>query len=210
MTGRLAVLDVDSTLITTEVIDMLAARAGAGAEVAAITESAMRGEMDFAESLKRRVATLEGLPASVCDSVRAEIRFTPGAENFVARLHREGWIVALVSGGFSEVVGPLAAPLGITLYRANSLECVDGFLTGRTFGPVVDRAGKATALREFAADAGVALADTVAIGDGANDLDMMAAAGLGIAFNAKPMVQERADIAINATRLDAILDVLDL
>lgn len=204
------VLDVDSTLITAEVIELLAARAGSREAVAEITGAAMRGEIDFAESLARRVATLEGLPVTVCDDILAEVRFTPGAESLVATLHGEGWVVALVSGGFREIVGPLAARLGITRYAANGLEVDGGLLTGRTVGPVIDRAAKAAALREFAAAEGVALADTVAVGDGANDLDMMEAAGLGIAFNAKPIVQERADIAVNATRLDAVLDVIDL
>ncbi len=125
-------------------------------------------------------------------------------------LHGEGWVVALVSGGFTEIVGPLAARLGITRYRANGLETADGVLTGRTRGPIIDRAAKAAALREFAAEEGIELSETVAIGDGANDLDMMAAAGLGIAFNAKPLVQERADITVNAPRLDAVLHVLEL
>lgn len=207
---RLAVLDVDSTLITAEVIELLAERAGARERVAEITERAMRGELDFAESLAERVATLAGLPVSVFDDVLAEVRFTPGAENLVETLHVAGWQVALVSGGFAEVVGPLAARVGITRFRANRLEAAAGVLTGRTVGEVIDRAGKARALREFAAELDVALADTVAIGDGANDLDMMAAAGLGIAFNAKPVVQQQADVAVNSTRLDAVLQILEI
>lgn len=207
---RLCVLDVDSTLITAEVIELIAERAGTRAEVARITEAAMRGEMDFGESLTARVATLKGLPASVCDDVLAEIEFTPGAENLVTTLQREGWIVALVSGGFREVVAPLGARIGITLTRANELEVDgDGLLTGRTKGPVIDREAKAAALREFAADAGIDLSATVAIGDGANDLAMMAAAGLGIAFNAKPIVQQQADVALNGPRLDAALDLIE-
>ena len=207
---RLCVLDVDSTLITAEVIELIAERAGTRAEVARITEAAMRGEMDFGESLTARVATLKGLPASVCDDVLAEVEFTPGAQNLVATLQREGWLVALVSGGFREVVAPLGARIGITLTRANELEVdSDGLLTGRTKGPVIDREAKATALREFAADAGIELSATVAIGDGANDLAMMAAAGLGIAFNAKPIVQQQADVALNGPRLDAALDLIE-
>lgn len=209
MTRRLCVLDLDSTVITSEIIELLAESAGKREEVAAITEAAARGEIDFAESLKRRVATLEGLPASMCDDVLAIVRFTPGAENLVETLHSRGWVVGLVSSGFAEVVGPLAARLGITRFRANGLEVVDGYLTGRTCGPVVDRAAKATALREFAEAEDIALADTVAIGGGANDFDMMKAAGLAIAFNAKPDVVEQADIAVNSTRLDAVLEFID-
>lgn len=207
---RLCVLDVDSTLITAEVIELIAERAGTRDEVARVTDAAMRGELDFGESLAARVATLKGLPASVCADVLAEVELTPGAENLVATLQSEGWVVALVSGGFREIVEPLGARIGITLTRANGLEVgADGLLTGRTEGPVIDREAKAAALREFAADAGVELSATVAIGDGANDLGMMAAAGLGIAFNAKPMVQEQADVALNSPRLDAALDLID-
>ena len=207
---RLCVLDVDSTLITAEVIELIAERAGTREEVARITDAAMRGEIDFGQSLTARVATLRGLPVSVLDDVLAEVEFTPGAENLVATLQGEGWIVALVSGGFREIVEPLGARLGITLTRANGLEVdADGLLTGRTRGPVIDREAKATALREFAAESGIAISATVAIGDGANDLAMMKAAGLGIAFNAKPIVQERADIALNSPRLDAALEVIE-
>jgi phosphoserine phosphatase len=197
-------MDVDSTLITAEVIELLAARAGSEQLVAAITERAMRGELDFAASLHERVATLAGLPTSVFADVLAEVRLTPGARELVAEVQGRGWSVGLVSGGFIEVVGPLAEPLGITLLRANTLEVIDDRLTGRVSGAVVDRAAKAVALREYAASAGVALEDTVAIGDGANDLDMLAAAGFGIAFNAKPVVAEQADAVVN-DRLDAVL-----
>jgi phosphoserine phosphatase len=199
-------MDVDSTLITAEVIELLAARARSEQLVAAITERAMRGELDFAASLHERVATLAGLPTSVFADVLAEVRLTPGARELVAEVQGRGWSVGLVSGGFIEVVGPLAEPLGITLLRANTLEVVDDRLTGRVSGAVVDRAAKAVALREYAASAGVALEDTVAIGDGANDLDMLAAAGFGIAFNAKPVVAEQADAVVN-DRLDAVLEL---
>ena len=209
MTGRLIVLDVDSTLITAEVIELIARRAGTEAEVAAVTDAAMRGEIDFAESLRQRVATLEGVPDTVFAEVLDEVRFTPGAENLVGTLQSEGWTAALVSGGFAEVVEPLAARLGIERFRANRLETADARLTGRTVGPVIDRAAKAHALREFCAELGISPADAVAVGDGANDLDMMAAAGLGIAFNAKPIVQGQADIAVNAPRLDAVLEVIE-
>ena len=207
---RLCVLDVDSTLITAEVIELIAAHAGTRDEVAAITEAAMRGELDFAESLAQRVATLAGLPDTVFADVLAEVHFTPGAPELVAALQAAGWEVALVSGGFAEIVAPLAERLAITRFRANRLEVSDGVLTGRTEGPVIDRAAKEQALREFAAELGVAIDDTVAIGDGANDLDMMRAAGVGIAFNAKPIVQEQADESINGPRLDAALELIDL
>ncbi|WP_084129804.1 phosphoserine phosphatase SerB [Demequina sp. NBRC 110055] len=209
MTGRLIVLDVDSTLITSEVIELIAARAGTQDEVAAVTEAAMRGEIDFAESLRQRVATLAGVPDTVFADVLHEVRFTPGAEELVATLQDEGWTAALVSGGFIEVVEPLAARIGITHFRANRLEVVDGQLTGRTVGPVIDRAAKAQALREYAAQLGLSPADCVAVGDGANDLDMMAVAGLGVAFNAKPVVQHQADVAVNAPTLAAVLDVIE-
>lgn len=207
---RLLVMDVDSTLITAEVIELIAERAGTRAEVARITEAAMRGELDFAASLKERVATLAGVPATVFQEVLAEVEFTPGAVELVAAAQGSGWEVALVSGGFAEVVAPLAQTLGITRFRANRLEVADGRLTGRTLGPVIDREAKEHALREFAAELGVELHDTVAIGDGANDLAMMTTAGLGIAFNAKPVVQAQADVAINEPRLDAALPYLGL
>ena len=205
---RLCVLDVDSTLITAEVIELIAARAGTREMVADITERAMRGELDFSAALRERVATLAGVPDTVFGEVLAEVSFTPGAPELIAALQSRGWEVALVSGGFVEVVAPLAATLGITRFRANRLEVENGVLTGRTTGLVVDRAVKAATLREFAAEVGCAMGDTVAIGDGANDLDMMAAAGLGIAWHAKPVVQEKADYALNGPRLDAALDII--
>lgn len=203
---RLVVMDVDSTLITAEVIDLLAARAGSDDEVAAITEAAMHGELDFAASLHARVATLAGLPATVLDEVRGSLVLTPGAVELVAGLAARGWPLGLVSGGFGEVVGPLATSLGIERWQANGLEVADGRLTGRVRGPVVDRAAKAAALRRWADELHVPMPRTVAIGDGANDLEMLAAAGLGIAFNAKPAVRAQADVAVDG-RLDAILDL---
>jgi phosphoserine phosphatase len=207
---RLVVLDVDSTLIQDEVIELLAAHAGRGAEVAAVTERAMRGDLDFAASLHERVACLGGLPATVLEDVRAAVRLTPGARTLCRTLRRLGFTLAVVSGGFVEVVAPLAAELDIQHVHANRLEVAGGFLTGRVLGEVVDRAGKAAALRRFADAEGLPLARTVAIGDGANDLDMLAEAGLGIAFNAKPIVRAQADAAVNVPYLDAVLYLLGI
>ena len=207
---RLVVMDVDSTLIQDEVIELLAAHAGREAEVAAVTEAAMRGELDFAASLRQRVAVLEGLPASVLDEVRTAVQFTPGARTLVRTLKRLGFTVAIVSGGFIEIVADLARELGIDHAQANRLEIVDGRLTGRVIGDIVDREGKAAALRRFAAEAGLPLSRTVAIGDGANDLDMLEVAGLGIAFNAKPVVREQADAAVSVPYLDAVLFLLGI
>jgi phosphoserine phosphatase len=207
---RLIVMDVDSTLIQGEVIEMIAAHAGCEAEVAAVTESAMRGEIDFEESLRARVALLEGVPASALDEVYDSISLAPGARTMVRTLRRLGYRFAIVSGGFSQVTDRLAADLGIHFARANELEIVDGRLTGRIAGPVVDRAGKAAALREFAAEIGVPLEAVIAVGDGANDLDMLNAAGLGIAYNAKPLVQDAADTAVNVPYLDTIMYLLGI
>jgi phosphoserine phosphatase len=207
---RLIVMDVDSTLIQGEVIEMLAAHAGCEAEVARVTESAMRGEIDFEASLRARVALLEGVPATALDEVYDAIVLSPGARTMVRTLRRLGYRFAIVSGGFSQITDRLAADLGIHFARANELEIVEGRLTGRIVGPVVDRAGKAAALREFAAEIGVPEAATIAIGDGANDLDMLNAAGLGIAFNAKPMVRAAADTAVNVPFLDTIMYLLGI
>ncbi|WP_141820689.1 phosphoserine phosphatase SerB [Humibacillus xanthopallidus] len=207
---RLVVLDVDSTLIQQEVIELLAAHCGREAEVAEVTARAMAGELDFEESLRARVATLAGLPASVLDEVRDAVELTPGARTLVRTLKRLGFTVGLVSGGFIEIVGALADDLGIDHARANRLEIEDGHLTGRVVGEVVDRAGKARALREFAEQEGLPLSRTVAIGDGANDLDMLDAAGLGVAFNAKPIVQEQAQTSVNVPYLDSVLYLLGI
>jgi phosphoserine phosphatase len=185
------------------VIELLAARAGSEELVADITDRAMRGELDFAASLQERVATLAGLPDTVFAKVAAEVSVTPGAAELVASAQDAGWTVGLVSGGFEEVVASIAARVNVTRFVANRLEVVDGLLTGRTVGPIVDRNAKAVALTAFARAAGVAMANTVAIGDGANDLGMMEAAGLSVAFSAKPLVRERADIVIEGPRLDA-------
>lgn len=207
---RLIVMDVDSTLIQGEVIEMLAAHAGFEPEVAEITEAAMRGEIDFEESLRRRVALLEGVPATAIDEVYDAIVLAPGARTMVRTLRRLGYRFAIVSGGFSQITDRLAEDLGIHFARANELEIADGRLTGRILGPVVDRAGKAAALREFAAEIGVPEEAVIAIGDGANDLDMLNAAGLGIAYNAKPLVRDAADTSVNVPYLDAILYLLGI
>ncbi len=207
---RLIVLDVDSTLVQGEVIELLAEHAGCADRVAAITERAMAGELDFAAALRERVALLEGLPATVFDDVRERLELTPGARTLVRTLRRLGFVLAIVSGGFSQVTDDLAQRLGLDYARANTLEVVDGRLTGRLTGPIVDRAGKAAALEEFARLAGVPLNQTVAVGDGANDLDMLNRAGLGIAFNAKPVVRAAADTAVSVPYLDAILFLLGI
>ncbi|MEI7914734.1 MAG: phosphoserine phosphatase SerB [Mycobacteriaceae bacterium] len=207
---RLIVFDVDSTLIQGEVIEMLAERAGAGEAVAAITDAAMRGELDFAESLHKRVATLEGLPAEVLDEVSQRIELTPGARTTIRTLRRLGFHCGVVSGGFRQVIDPLAHELMLDFVAANELEIVDGKLTGRVIGPIVDRAGKAKALRDFADQAGVPMEQTVAVGDGANDIDMLGAAGLGVAFNAKPALREVADAALSHPYLDTVLFILGI
>ncbi|MBS4727002.1 phosphoserine phosphatase SerB [Mycobacterium sp. SM1] len=205
---RLIVFDVDSTLIQGEVIEMLAARAGAQDAVAAITEKAMHGELDFAESLRQRVATLAGLPAEVLDEVAGQLQLTPGARTTLRTLRRLGFYCGVVSGGFRQIVEPLARELALDFVAANELEIADGKLTGQVVGPIIDRAGKARALRDFARRVGVPLEQTVAVGDGANDIDMLAAAGLGVAFNAKPALREVADASLSYPYLDTVLFLL--
>ncbi|BBY29163.1 phosphoserine phosphatase SerB [Mycolicibacterium sediminis] len=205
---RLIVFDVDSTLIQGEVIEMLAARVGAEAAVAEVTEAAMRGELDFAESLHRRVATLAGLPAEVLDDVADQIELTAGARTTIRTLRRLGYHCGIVSGGFRQVIEPLAHELMMDYVAANELEIVDGKLTGRVIGQIVDRPGKAKALRDFAQQVGVPMEQTVAVGDGANDIDMLAAAGLGVAFNAKPALREVADASLSHPYLDTVLFLL--
>ena len=207
---RLIVMDVDSTLVQGEVIEMLAEHAGCFDEVARVTEAAMRGELDFEQSLRERVALLKGLDAAALDHVYDNILLAPGARTLVRTLKRLGYRFAIVSGGFTHVTDRIAEDLGIDFAAANELEVVDGRLTGNIVGDVVDRAGKAEALKRFAAEAGVSQAATIAIGDGANDLDMLSAAGLGIAFNAKPVVQQAADTAVNVPYLDAIIYLLGI
>jgi phosphoserine phosphatase len=170
----------------------------------------MRGELDFAASLRERAALLAGLDAAVLDEVRGALRLTPGARTLVRTLKRLGYKCGIVSGGFTAVIAPLAADLGIDYVAANTLQIAEGKLTGRVLEPVIDREGKATALREFAAAAGVPLSQTVAVGDGANDLGMIGAAGLGVAFNAKPVVRDAADTSVNVPYLDTILYLLGI
>jgi len=207
---HLVVIDADSTLLQHEVIDLLGEASGRSKEVSAITEAAMNGEIDFGEALRQRVALLAGLPVSVLDDVRAQLRLAPGARTLLRTLQRLGYVPAVVSGGFVEVLAPLLAELKVEYFKANRLEIVDGVLTGRLGGEIVDRAGKARALRHFAHEVGVPLEQTVAVGDGANDIDMLSVAGLGIAFNAKAMVQEHADAALSVPYLDAVLYFLGI
>ncbi len=207
---RLVCFDCDSTLIEGEVIEMLAAHAGKEAEVAAVTERAMRGELDFEESLRERVAVLEGLDASIIDEVARDIELTPGAKEAIGTLRRLGHRTAVVSGGFIQVLEGLATDLQLDYVRANTLEIRDGKLTGKVIGKVVDRQAKEDFLREFAADSGIGMESTVAVGDGANDIAMVTAAGLGVAFDAKPTLREAADACITPRRLDAVLPMLGI
>lgn len=207
---RLVQLDVDSTFIQQEAIELLAAKAGVLEQVSAITESAMRGELDFEQSLRTRVSLLKGLPESAITAIQKQITLTDGARDLVNTLHAKGHSVALVSGGFIDIIQPMIDSLSISYYKANKLEIVGGVLTGHLIGPVIDRAAKAAALIEFATASGVHIEDTVAIGDGANDLDMMAVAGLSIAFNAKPIVIQAADFAINEASLSSVVELIGL
>ena len=207
---RIVLLDMDSTLIQQEVIDLLAERCGVGAEVAAITQSAMRGELDFTESLTARVKLLAGANAEILESVKAGITLTPGARTLIRTLHKLGHKVGVVSGGFLDVIEPLLKELEIDFYRANKLEITDGKLTGNVLGSIIDKNGKALALREFASAENVNLSQTIAIGDGANDLGMLELAGLGIAFNAKPAVRAAANSSINSPYLDSVLYLMGI
>jgi phosphoserine phosphatase len=207
---RLVLMDVDSTLLQDEAIDLLAVRAGCGPQVRDVTAATMRGDLDFAESLRQRVALLADLDAAVIDEVLGSLRLAPGARTLIRTLRRLGYRCGIVSGGFTQITDWLTIELGLDFAEANTLEVADGKLTGRVVGEVVDRAGKERALRHFAAAAGVPLSQTVAVGDGANDLDMISAAGLGIAFNAKPAVRDAADTSLSVPHLDAILYLLGI
>ena len=207
---RLVQLDVDSTFIQQEAIELLAAKAGVLEEVSRITAAAMRGELDFAQSLVARVALLQGLSDDSFVQVQQEITLTDGAAELVTLLHQKGHFVSLVSGGFTNILQPMVDAMKIDFYRANTLEVVDGKLTGKVLGAIVDRAAKADALREFATACGVDLSNTVAIGDGANDLDMMDIAGISIAFNAKPIVEAAADYAIKEPSLRSVASLINL
>jgi len=207
---RLVQLDVDSTFIQQEAIELLAAKAGVLEQVASITASAMRGELDFEESLRQRVALLKGLPESAIGEVQKEISLTDGARELVTTLHDRGHSVSLVSGGFLDIIEPMIKNMSIKYYKANKLEIVAGVITGGLIGPIIDRAAKGQALKEFASASGVPMENTVAIGDGANDLDMMAAAGLSIAFNAKPIVIDAADLAINEPSLRSVIALIGI
>ncbi|MEY4684525.1 MAG: hypothetical protein RLZ25_984 [Pseudomonadota bacterium] len=206
----LVVLDVDSTLIENEVIELLAAHAGVEAKVAAITERAMRGELDFAASLKERVATLEGLPIRIFDEVRHQITVTPGVPDLIRAVKAAGGFIGVVSGGFHEVLDPLAQSLGLDFWKANRLAILEGHLTGEVHGEIVDAEVKAQTLIQWAKETNIPLERTVAIGDGANDLKMMAVAGLSIAFNAKPIVREKAMQRIDEKDMRQVLPLIGL
>jgi phosphoserine phosphatase len=208
VTEYLVVFDVDSTLIEDEVIELLAEVAGKRDEVAAVTERAMAGELDFAQSLIERVATLKGLPDSVFADVQSRIKITKGAKETIQAIQAAGGKVGAVSGGFNQLLTPLAQILNLDYARANQLEVVDGLLTGKVIGKIIDRTAKAQALGEWSADSG--LSRTVAVGDGANDLEMLATAELGVAFNAKPIVREKADVVIEGLDLRALLELLEV
>ncbi|MDQ0645387.1 phosphoserine phosphatase SerB [Microbacterium murale] len=204
----LVVLDADSTLIRNEVIELLADEAGRREEVRSATEAAMRGEVDFATSLRSRAAALKGVPTAAFARVQARIEPTPGVRELTAAVHERGGVVGVVSGGFHEILDHIAPALGVDRWRANRLAVADGLLTGYVDGEIVDAAGKAHALAEWADDLGVPLHATIAIGDGANDLQMMAVAGLGLAFNAKPAVRESASLVVGPQDLSAVIPLL--
>ena len=207
---HLVVIDVDSTLIQNEVIDLIAEHAGVGEQVAQITAQAMAGDLDFVAALRARVALLKGLPVSVLDEVRTRLKLTPGARTLCRTLNTLGYRVCLVSGGFAEVIMPLADELGIDDVRANHLGVRDGYLTGEVVGVIVDRQGKKAALEEFAAKYEIPMRRTIAIGDGANDVSMLEAAGLGVSFKGKAAAREAADAALSVPYLDSVLYLLGI
>jgi len=202
------VFDVDSTLIEDEVIELLAEAAGKREEVKAITDAAMAGDLDFSQSLAARVAMLAGVSETVLTETLARVRVTPGARELIAAIHRADGKVAAISGGFCQVLEPLAKDLQLDFYRANTLEITDGKLSGKTVGPVIDRSAKAASLAEWALELGIAEGRTIAVGDGANDLEMMKAAGIGVAFNAKPLVRANADLVLDGKSLEPLIAIL--
>ncbi len=208
MSRLLVVFDVDSTLIQDEVIELLADFAGVREQVAAVTERAMAGELDFTESLIARVATLEGLSEQIFDRALQQIRVSTGAEQLIAAIHANGGLVGAVSGGFNQLLNPLAKRLNLDYWRANELEVIDGKLTGRVSGNIIDKTAKAEALDEWAAQSGVASHQTIAVGDGANDLEMMRHAALSVAFNAKPVVRDLASIVIHGDDLAQLIPII--
>ena len=208
MTRFLVVFDVDSTLIEDEVIELLAEAAGRRAEVAAVTERAMRGELDFAESLRDRVATLVGLDESVIEQTYERITVTAGAQELIDAVHAAGGKVGAVSGGFNQLLEPLAKRLSLDFWRANELGVADGKLTGEVIGKIVDRQAKADALAQWSQELGLIRRQTAAVGDVANDLQMMREAGLSVAFNAKPMVREQAQLVVQDQNLAELIKVL--
>ena len=208
MTRFLVVFDVDSTLIEDEVIELLADAAGKRAEVADVTERAMRGELDFSSSLRARVKTLAGLPERVIEETYARIRVTVGATELIEAIHLRGGKVGAVSGGFNQLLEPLAKRLGLDFWRANQLEILEHTLTGQVVGDIIDRPAKASALAEWAGELGLAASNTIAVGDGANDLDMLLAAALGVAFNAKPKVRASADVVVDRQDLRELIPLL--
>lgn len=208
MSRFLVVFDVDSTLIEDEVIELLAEAAGKRDEVKTITDAAMAGDLDFSQSLSARVAMLAGVPEDALAQAFARVRVTAGARELIAAIHRAGGKAAAVSGGFSQILEPLAKDLELDFQRANTLEIFDGKLTGKTIGPVIDRSAKAAALAEWARELGLTAVSTIAVGDGANDLEMMAAAGIGVAFNAKPLVRASADLVLEGESLEPLIAIL--
>ena len=208
MKYRLVLFDVDSTLIEQEVIDLLGARASRGEEVSKITAQAMAGELNFDEALKARVALLKGLPESVFQDVLGDISFTPGAESLIDELRRSDYRIGVISGGFLNVLDSLLKDFHLNFVRANSLEVVDGYLTGETIGTVINRTGKAQALKDFAEMSGVQLSECVAVGDGSNDLEMIQLAGLGVSYRGKEILNQAADVVIEEPGLDQLLKYL--
>lgn len=205
----LVVLDVDSTLIQQEVIELLAGFAGFMPEVRAITEQAMSGELDFKQSLEKRVGLLEGLSEDIFEKLKTQIELTPGVSELIEAVHSIGGKIGAVSGGFSQILAPLADEIGLDYWRANSLEVIDGILTGRVIGPVIDAEAKASALKGWATDSGIALEKTIAVGDGANDIQMLQCAGYAVAFRPKPVLRQYADLVIEENSLLPLLQKLE-